>query len=169
MILRIVSIISICICFFSCQQNEPQPKRWLGDIHFDKKKGDNADFLICNGENAIYQYFNIGDNVEIEGDKPRLIKIFKDNFDTKNIEKESGLIRIRFIVNCNGESDRFRILGSDLNYKPKKFNRAISDQLLKITKSITGWKTKFDDSGPVDYYQYLVFKILDGNIVKILP
>jgi len=79
------------------------------------------------------------------------------------------LIRIRFIVNCAGDTGRFRILGMDKDYKQKEFSPSITDQILSITKSLTGWKTKTSNGETYDYYQYLIFKIDKGQIKEILP
>ncbi|WP_177765852.1 tetratricopeptide repeat protein [Flavobacterium sp. I3-2] len=40
-------------------------------------------------------------------------KTFFDNYKNQNFTEQSGLIRIRFIVNYKGETDRFRILEMD--------------------------------------------------------
>jgi len=160
-------LIALLLSVYSSAQQKPL--RWLGDISFDKKL-DKADFQICNGEANIFQYFNKGFNIAFEGDKPALIALFKENYDPSIVKPESGLIRIRFIVNCNRETDRFRLLEGGLDYQKKTFDKVITDQLLSITKSITGWKQKFDDDGnAVDYYQYLIFRIVNGQITKLLP
>jgi len=143
--------------------------RWIGDI-VQNPKIDKADFSLCRAENEARQYFNLGDDLEIEGDKYGLIKTFKSQYDYSQVKAQSGLIRIRFIVNCRGESDRFRLISSDLNYQEMEFDSQITDQLMSITKSLTGWKQKVNNAGQsVDYYQYLIFRLVDGKIVKILP
>lgn len=150
------------------QTTEPQPQRWLEDIAFDANL-DNPDFVVCNGEKKIYQYFNIGDNISIEGDKPYILEHFAQGYQPKQMPKESGLIRIRFIVNCQGKTDRFRILESDLNYQPKTFDKKISQRLLQLSQSLQGWQPKINEGKPVDYYQYLIFRIENGQLIKILP
>lgn len=170
-LLKIKYFILLAVILISCKNEDDseKPSRWLEDISYNKKK-DNPNFSLCNGEEKVYQYFNLGDNIEIEGDKSYILDHFKKGYDSNNMPGDSGLIRIRFIVNCKGETDRYRILESDLNYNPKKINKNISKNLIKLTKSLTGWKQKFDNEGnPVDYYQYLLFRIENGKIVKILP
>ena len=70
-------------------------------------------------------------------------------------------------MNCKGETDRFRILEMDENYKEKKFNEKITNQLLQISKNLKGWNPKVIQNHNVDYYQYLIFKIQDGNLIEI--
>ncbi|MFK7799446.1 MAG: hypothetical protein AB8E82_18490 [Aureispira sp.] len=150
------------------QTTEKKSQRWLEDIAFDATL-DNANFIICNGEEKIYQYFNIGDNIAIEGDKPYILDHFEQGYQADQMPNESGLIRIRFIVNCQGETDRFRILESDLNYQPKIFDKKISQRLLQLSQSLQGWQPKKKEGKAVDYYQYLIFKIENGQLIKILP
>ena len=73
--LLFVGIIWMMCFVLACNSQEEKPKRWLGDIAYDKKLVK-KDFHICHGEENIVQYFNVGNNLETEGDKPRLINIF---------------------------------------------------------------------------------------------
>ncbi|HKK38289.1 MAG TPA: hypothetical protein VJ949_02605, partial [Cryomorphaceae bacterium] len=82
---------------------------------------------------------------------------------------ESGWVRIRFVVNCRGESGRFRMICSDEHYESREFDARITDQLMAITKSLDGWKPLPDSENPDEYYQYLVFKIENGDLIEILP
>ncbi|MGL4629975.1 MAG: hypothetical protein ACRCVT_02120 [Leadbetterella sp.] len=80
------------------------------------------------------------------------------------------MIRIRFIVNYKGQTDRFRLIAMDENYKEKVFASSITEQLVKITKSLKGWGLmKYDSTHTFDYYQYLIFKMENGQIKEILP
>jgi len=40
---------------------------------------------------------------------------------------------------------------------------------MRITKSLSGWKILPNDEAPTDYYQYLIFKIKNGEIIEIMP
>ena len=142
--------------------------RWVDDIEFDPVVDDDG-FKVCQGDDQIIQYFNNSQGVEYEGEKPAIDKAFQENYDASKAAKESGLIRIRFIVNCEGETGRFRVLSMDEAYNEKPFDASITQQLLEITKRLKGWKPKVYRGRKVDYYQYLIFKIQNGEIVKILP
>ena len=87
----------------------------------------------------------------------------------ESVKKESGLVRIRFIINCQGKTDRFRILSVDENYKAKEFDKNITEQLLQITKRLDGWKPKKYKEKEVNYYQYLIFKLVKGQLIEVLP
>ncbi|MFY0688921.1 MAG: hypothetical protein JXQ90_17255 [Cyclobacteriaceae bacterium] len=138
--------------------------RWVGDILPNDEIDE--DFQLCYQEYHVKQYFNFNNGLVYEGEKKAIIKKFKDY---QPIESNiSGWIRIRFIVNCNGQIGRFRLISSDLNYQEVTFPDEITDQLMKITKSLDGWKVQPADN-PKDYYQYLVFKIEQGTLTEILP
>lgn len=156
---------------FSCQSEKALSKypANIGDIEFDAKT-DNPNFELCLPQ-LMFQYFSYGNELEnFKGEKSALDKIFFDQYKNQNIKNQSGLIRIRFVVNCKGETDRFRLLEMDQDYNPFKFDKKITEQLLSITKKIEGWNPKTIKGQTVfDYYQYLIFKIEDGNLIEILP
>ncbi|MBK8627903.1 MAG: hypothetical protein IPN86_20785 [Saprospiraceae bacterium] len=166
-----IFIISIILMTESCQQHSvPKDSKYLsmvGDIAPDPKL-DDPNFTLCNEKNTK-QYHNLNEEMQYEGEKYALDHTFTSKFNADPTIKDSGMIRIRFIVNCKGEIGRFRLISSGYDYKEKKFNNSITDQLMTITKSLKGWKILSDKRGPKDYYQYLIFKITDGQIKEILP
>ncbi len=166
----LILLIFILIPYFSFTQEKTpaasQYPRTIGDIAFDSKT-DKANFVAC-GDCGIVQYFHLH-GMTYDGDKWAIEKIFREKYDSKNVKHESGLIRIRFIVNCLGETERFRLIASDENYQEKTFDESITSQLLAITKNLKGWKAMTYNDAKTNYYQYLVFKIKDGQIQEILP
>ncbi len=155
--------------FFStksfCQVIQYENHKEVGEIEYDSKT-DNPNFKLCFNE---FTNQNFGISKLYEGEKISLEKTFKSKYINKKIHGETGLIRIRFLVNCIGETDRFRLLGMNKNYQEKTFDRTITDQLLKITKSLDGWKPLIIEENSYDYYNYLIFKVKDGQLLEILP
>jgi hypothetical protein len=141
--------------------------RWVGDIEQDSQL-DDPDFKVCSEKNAM-QYFNFSEGLPYVGEKYAIEKEFEEQYDSSVAAMESGLVRIRFMVNCEGKSGRFRILGMNFNYEEKQFDDSIMQQLITITRSLGGWKVMPNEKYPKDYYQYLIFKIQDGQIIEILP
>lgn len=168
-IILLISIISITGCRLEKEYlTTNKYLRWVDDIEFDPLL-DNKNFKLCHGEDSVFQYFNNSAGLEYSGEKIAIDKLFQEKYNPNKVTKESGLIRIRFIVNCQGETDRFRIISMDEAYEEKKFDGSITNQLLEITRSLKGWKQKELQGKSVDYYQYLIFKIHQGRIVKISP
>ena len=157
----------LILLFIGCDNSDsPYPPRMIGDIaHQPEIDGD---FELCNWESRAIQYYALAENT-YGGEKFEIQKIFEKQYQPEDAKKESGLVRIRFIVNCKGETGRFRILGMDEDYNEKIFDKSITDQLLKITKSLDNWKTFERNGANPDFYQYLIFKIKEGQIIEILP
>ncbi|MGE9312154.1 hypothetical protein ACLOAU_10920 [Niabella sp. CJ426] len=158
----------IFLTIASCQisQQATQYEKRIGDIAFDPQS-DNKNFELCY-PNAIQQYFVFTSDKSFADYKPYIDSVFFASFRSIPL-KESGLIRIRFIVNCKGETDRFRLLAMNWQYEPIRFNKRITTQLLFIIKSIKIWQVQVINERPVDYYQYLIFKISNGQLIEILP
>lgn len=156
---------------FSCMrtpvQGDGKYLRMVGDIAFDPKV-DDPGFELCN-EAKARQYHNFNQGFQYKGEKKALKKAVTEAYRAKKMRGESGLIRIRFLVNCKGKTGRFRVMGMDENYAPKTFHKSITEQLLEITKSLSGWKILPNEQAPEDYYQYLIFKLKDGQLIEIMP
>ena len=155
---------------FACNNSDQTSiyPRHVGDIAFDEAI-DEKGFQLCNGEKEVRQYFNFSKGLQYEGEKLAIIETFKSEYKPIQSEKETGLIRIRFIVNCKGQSGRFRTICMNNDYQKKDFDNRIINQLLTITKKLSGWRIMPDNSKPHDYYQYLIFKMESGQIKEILP
>lgn len=161
-----LSCLIVSLQFIGCAQSTTT--RWVDDIVPDSSL-DNPNFKICNAEDQVIQYFNNGQALEYKGDKYTLDSIFFSEYKSVNKPGETGLIRIRFIVNCKGESGRFRMIAMDADYREKEFEKNITEQLMEITKSLKGWTPKVWKGTAIDYYQYLIFKIESGKLISILP
>lgn len=163
-----ITILAI-VLLAGCTRSDQDSKylRWVGDAEFDPEM-DAADFQLCGSEKLVQQYFYFGQGLQYEGEKTALRKRFKEAYIPVETT-QSGWVRIRFIVNCQGQAGRFRMISSDLDYQEQVFDERITDQLLKITKSLDGWAVLSKNDKPRDYYQYLIFKINNGNLTDILP
>ncbi len=159
--------ISFMMMFPGCQSQNPQD---VGDISFDVQK-DDPNFELCN-EEIIKQYYirNSKDTApSYEGEKRGLENEIFGKYSFPNEPDQNGYITIRFIVNCNGETGRFRMEEMDNRYQPINFDTELSTQILDIVKSLRKWSPRSRGELKYDYYQYLTFKIESGQIVKLLP
>ena len=152
------AIIILFITFFvlSCKteketQNAKGYLRWVGDIKKDTLS-DNPNFKVCNGDEQILQYFNLGKGPVYNGEKSTILNAFKSNYKPITDKNQNGFIRIRLVVNCAGKAGRLRLLQSDYNYQKIEFDKRIVTQLNKITKSIENWEILYRDEIPIDYY-----------------
>lgn len=151
-------------------QNEKKASlylRHIGDSEF-WPGFDDPSFKPCDGETYVIQYFNSSQGLQYEGEKSALVEAFQAAYQPIDTE-ESGWVRIRFMVNCEGKTGRYRIQAADYNYRPVRFDERIISQLVKITHSLEGWLPQRINGRVRDYYQYLIFKIEKGQLKEILP
>ena len=171
---NILYALCLSLLLWSCKttqqvvQSDDTNFRWVGDIQPDAKL-DDPNFTTCFGDERIYQYFNFSDEPSYVGEKPALMAQFKTNYRPVKGKNQDGFIRIRFVVNCKGKAGRFRTLQSDENFQTIKFDKKVVNQILDLTKQIDNWEIVYNKNEPVDYYQYLIFKINDGELTEILP
>ena len=141
--------------------------RWVGDIAYNPTLDDSS-FQLCWHDNFVFQYFNMEAGMQYQGEKAAILAHFQRNYKPVP-SNQSGWIRLRFIVNCQGQSGRFRIQQADENYQPRDFDPVIVEQIIQLTQALNGWQVIKRKGMAVDYYQYLIFKINQGEIERILP
>ena len=152
----------VLVLFTSCSNSQDN----VGDIIFDPSI-DDKNFKICN-ENRILQYYNFGNSLMFEGEKIEILEYFNNNFNHSIESTANGYLTIRFLVNCQGEADRYRVDEMSFDYTTVKFNE-ITNELLRLAKELKGWGIGRIDNKSFDYYQYLTFKIESGQITEIMP
>jgi len=160
-------LIIISILVVSCSQEEYKD---VGDISFDEQI-DDVNFKLCN-ESKIKQYYvrrSSDTPPSYKGEKRGLEKAILSSYDFPQSEKENGYVTIRFIVNCEGKTGRFRLEEMNFDYEPQKFDEEITNQLLEIVKDLSDWIPRKSSGENLDFYQYLTFKIEKGQLTKILP
>jgi hypothetical protein len=148
------------------KQSVPTYLRNVGDIAYDPTL-DKEDFELCNSDD-IKQYHNFLKGLRFKGEKIALERVFQKRYAHSRLE-ESGWIRIRFVVNCKGQTGRFRLLSANFAYEEMEFSHSITRQIVEITRGLDGWEILPNEDTPSDYYQYLVFKIEAGQITAIMP
>ena len=155
------------LAVLSCQ-NENQYKD-VGDIPKDESL-DDPSFSVCS-EHRIKQYYVRGSSdsaPSYQGEK-RAMDAFIYSKYPSNEYSESGYCTIRFIVNCNGQSGRFRIKETTLKLEPYEFSSDLPEQLLSIVRNLNGWIPRESYGKAIDTYHYLTFKIEEGSLTEILP
>jgi hypothetical protein len=154
---------------FSCKSETQNSILYgdIGDIKYDNNL-DSANFKLCHEDLSLQFNYN-GIGLIYQGEKTTLIRHFQEHFKSKIIEGETGFITIRFIINCQGKAGRYRLSEMGIDLKKRKFNEEIRQGILEATKSLNGWVPYTYKDNTYDYYQYLVFKIEDAQLIEILP
>jgi hypothetical protein len=167
----LIPLLLLVAIVVSCQpKSNPDKTVYLaqvGDTSFDPEV-DDPQFKICD-TTTVQQYYNFGKGLQYKGEKTAITNHFKQKLKTKFQSGETGYITIRFIVNCEGKTGWFRMQSMDENYQEKEFDSDLVDNLLELTKQLDGWQVGTHEQSKYDYYQYLTFKIENGNLVEIMP
>ncbi len=136
----------------------------VGDIAFDPKT-DDPHFKLCRAD-WVWQGYSLKTMMD---ETPLTVdREFRSKFISKSEwRSENGIIRIRFIVNCNGAADRFRFLELDFDLRQKQFSDDIRSHVLKISKEIK-WPVRRAQQQTVDYYHYFSIRIVEGKLTDII-
>ena len=125
-----------------------------------------GDLEICD-ENRIFDYYN-PERARYSKGKNGLRKFVLSSYKNKNYS-DAGYLNIRFVINCKGEAGRYIIHENDLNLEPYSFSEDLKNQLLNITVQLDTWTPNVIRGEARDSYMYLSYKIVDGEIIEILP
>ncbi len=130
----------------------------------------NDEFILC-GNQKTYPYYH--PELRYQGGFWEIKNHFKTKYTEKNfvnIDNNSGVVTIQFVVNCEGKSGRFETQSCDLNYTEKQVNAAIVAHLLNLTKELKNWIIALDESNlKVNSHAFLSFRNENGKITEILP
>lgn len=127
----------------------------------------NNKFELC-GLGSLHPYYY--PQLNYEGEFHAIKEAYKKEFKEISGDDKSGIVKIRFHVNCKGQTGNFLMETYNLNYQPNHINSEITGQLLAITKGLDGWIAAVNDDGEtVNSHKFLSFRIKDGAIVNILP
>ncbi|WKN42894.1 hypothetical protein [Tunicatimonas pelagia] len=127
-------------------------------------------FDACYQEAFTPQYFSV--DTDYTGGQRAINQFVNDRYIAPNeAQGQSGYIRIRFTVNCQGKSGRFHVQTSDLAYQPSTFHPDIVRQLLTIVQQLDQWiPGQYDNSDQTaDSYKFIGFRMIDGQITQIIP
>jgi hypothetical protein len=83
----------------------------------------------------------------------------------------NGRITIRFAINCQGKTGRYRIETVDHSYQsaPEFFPDEMIQALLTGVKNMDNWKAGKQEGQACDSFSFLTFHIQNGQLKEILP
>ena len=164
----IINIIFLFILFFSCNSEEKpvfdigEYGYDVGDIAFDPAQ-DDPSFKLCSEPNNIYG------RGAIVLDSGNAFDILQEQFVFSSEYSEfSGFIMIRFIMNCNGETGRFRTYPMNFDFSPNHGPSSLINQILDLVTDLKGWRHRHAEHQDQDCTKYINFKIQNGKIDAII-
>lgn len=139
----------------------------VGDIAYNAKT-DRPDFFLCD-QGPIYWYYNV--KASYEGGKPAIRQILLKHYLYKPTYRAiTGWITISFVINCKGETDRFRTTQLDENYQKTSFPDFFTRQFEQGVRALNNWVPGTLHGGlPANSYYYLTFRINDGKFIDFTP
>ncbi len=137
----------------------------IGDIKFNDQEDDSS-FVICD-KDVVLQYYEVGTNYKggVKTIRKEIYSFLEK--EELNFENKSGYITFRFIVNCNGETGRFRIKVINENLQEDKFDVLKINKLKLALKNLINWNPGKIRNSNVDSYCLIKFKIENGKITDI--
>jgi hypothetical protein len=125
-----------------------------------------SEFKLCPGKKRPYYY----PTLEYKGSFHEIKRHFFSNYKTIDASNNNGIVKIRFYINCKGETGDFFIDTYSLNYKRISITNKISNQLLYLTKDLKDWIPARNDEGEkINSHKFFAFKIIEGKLIDILP
>jgi len=145
--MKIIPIIFTIIILSSCSQ-------------------DNQRFNLC-GLGLTKPYYYTG--LKYSGEIFRIEKEIKANYESVSYNN-NGIAKVRFKVDCKGKIGDLKYEEFDMNYNKVQLNDSIELQIMNGVSKLNKWIPGKDDNGnPVNSHSFLSFRIIDGEIIEILP
>lgn len=134
----------------------------VGDIPLDKNP--NSTQLSPCHDHPIYQYYSI--NTDYVGGKRALKRELKDKIPINNLP-DSGLLTVRFIVNCQGNTGVFQSLMIDSSINRVDLSDYDLSPIYSVISKLENWQPgKVKDISEDSYYQ-ISFKLQNGELIDI--
>lgn len=171
------SILGILLILFGIIGYIYYQYEWKYDVNSEKHQYDvgylsseNSDFASnfkrCNDYSPIGYYSHVDFNV-FDKNKAQFKRFIQSNFNS-NLYTDSGMLNLRFIINCNGEVGDMEVNQLNKDYQITKFNNNLVEEIIQLTVEKENWVIS-DNKSDNDKYMYLIFRLEDGKITEILP
>lgn len=170
-LLGIVLIIGGVVGYFYYQYD------WKYEVNSEKYQHDvgylppeNRDFTTnferCNDHRPRGYYSSVGFN-SFDNNKAHFKRFIQSNLNSERYT-DSGMLNLRFIINCKGEVGDMEVNQLNKNYQLTKLNGDLVEEIIQLTVKKENWVISNNNSDN-DKYMYLIFRLEDGKIVEILP
>ena len=130
----------------------------------------NDGFTLCGDQKTNPYYYP---ELKYKGGFWEIKNHFFSNYEENkfiNLENNTGILTIQFVINCEGKMGRFQVQSCDLNYRKVLLNPIIINKLLDSTKLLNQWIVAKDENDfKVNSHAFLSFRIENGIITEILP
>ncbi len=136
----------------------------FGEIAFDASQ-DHPDFKLCNPKELVHSRVSLG----YEGGRKRIEVICKEVINESEMSfPYNGYVLVRFLVNCDGASGRFRIETMDYGFNEQECPKELVSLIENAVRSLDEWVVEKPENVGKDHSKYLNFKIINGRVDAII-
>jgi hypothetical protein len=141
-------------------------KEKIGWIPYDKSIDDST-FNVCDELN-IEEYYQV--NPSYREGLPSIRKyISAYQLELETLCKKDGYIIVRFVINCQGQTDRYRTKFMSLNYTDENtVNTELQKKIIQLMRNMGNWSPGKYDGKTYDCYQHLKFLFKNSQLVDVL-
>jgi hypothetical protein len=138
----------------------------VGAIAFDPTH-DDPRFVLCD-EHHIAQSYQVNPTYPLGTGvlQHRLRTAFAAH---PRCRRATGIITVRFLINCTGAAGRFRVYEVDNAYQPTSFPPEIARYLLLAVQGLGRWQPGTYQHHMYDSYKFLSFRLQAGQLLTIFP
>ena len=134
-------------------------------------------FFSCNRKSGELNLCGLGilkpyylTGLNYEGGIFAIKQKYKEEYITVKTGQNSGIVKIRFDVNCLGETGNFEFETYTLNYESTTINDSIVNQIVLIARKLNNWiPGTNDDNENINSFKFIAVKVINGEIKEILP
>ena len=141
-------------------------KEKIGWIPFDKSL-DDSNFKVCDELN-IEEYYQV--NPSYGEGMPGIRKYISAHKQIlESLCEKDGYVIVRFVINCQGQTDRYRTKFMSLNYTDENtVNAELQKKIIQLTRNMGNWTPGKYDGKTYDCYQHLKFLFKNSQLVDVL-
>lgn len=160
-------MLMFCVNTFG-QNTVPQHlnvKEKIGWIPFDKSI-DNSNFKVCDELN-IEEYYQVNPAFG-EGLLSIRKYIAAHQGELEALCEKDGYVIVRFVINCQGQTDRYRTKFMSLNYTDENtVNAELQKKIIQLLREMGNWTPGKYDGKTYDCYQHLKFLFKNSQLVDV--
>lgn len=138
----------------------------IGWIPFDKSI-DNPNFKVCDELN-IEEYYQV--NPSYGEGIPSIRKYVSTHQKLlESLCEKDGYVIVRFVINCQGQTDRYRSKFMTLNYTNENaVNSELQKKIIQLIRNMGDWTPGKYDGKTYDCYQHLKILFKNSQLVDVL-
>lgn len=155
-------------CIFGCKSPKesnnittPTYMDHIGDTPFNTEL-DDANFKFCDSTNVLHSRGRVGYTGGTPAMEEELIASYKKQ---PEFESFSGYFFVRFAVNCENKSGRFRWQIVDENFEETRCSASLEKEIITKVKNLSFWNHPIYQGESRDGYTFLIVKIKNGEVI----